>query len=423
MPRRVLRIESIGEGLNKSLYDESKSTYHAGLAIDPMAQSAGTIRTSGVIRPVGYTKFSGTEFTGAPMWITTQPKTENSYVYSSDGKLHSFDNTITMRATDEAGTSFPITITGGAGNGMVYYDNFIYLAEATDISQYGGMDQGASIAKTENVWTGAKFSKTALTNTTYPQLRGITIPNHPMHLHSAMNAVIIGDVYPTTAAADLVNHGTIHILATKRTTIQGDTDDASVYGALTLPAGYYPTDIESYGTDIVIACIQTSGATNPKIAQGKSALFFWDPSQQTTTGATSFYRMIELRDPLVTALLNQNGRIFVFSGDAQSGARVSVYSGGDGVRELFYEEEGVSPFAGAVDAYATRTVFGGYVSYPQDAACVFAWGAYDSRFNESLHNIVRATAASSTPVVTSLKYVEQHVSVNTPRLIVGWANQ
>lgn len=184
-------------------YFGSDGTFNVSIGIDPDLPVSTDVKTSGILVPSRYEKFSGTEIDGFPTWIITNNKTNNSFVYTSGGKLHSFNNSIAMRATDEAGTSFPITITGGAGNGAVYYNNFIYLAEGTDISQYGGMNQGASIAKTENVWTGGKFGLSALTNTTYPSIQGTPIPNHPMHAHTD-NSVYIGDVvvrsggYPST---------------------------------------------------------------------------------------------------------------------------------------------------------------------------------------------------------------------------------
>jgi hypothetical protein len=117
-----------------------------------------------------------------------------------------------------------------------------------------------------------------------------------------------------------------------------------------------------------------------------------------------------------------NGTLYVFTGDAISGSRVSVYAGGESIQELFYFVEGTSPFAGAVDNYADRLIFGGYVSYPQDAAVIMAYGNYDARDPKVLQNIVRWSGSGSTPVFTAAKYIEQHVTVNTPRLITGWSD-
>lgn len=406
--KKKFTIETISGGISQTYYEQSLDTFSGSLGIDPDLNPSSAIpKTSGVIMPSQYSKFSASYLDDAPMWIVSQPKTVNSYVYSLDGKLNSFDGDIAMRATDEAGTAFPITITGGAGNGAVYYNNFLYLAEDADISQYGGLDQGASIAVTANVWTGAKFGKTALTNTTYPSIRGSEMPNHPMHLHTD-NSVYIGDVLPTSGTTS--GQGCLHRLKTNRTTIDGDTNDNSAYNVLDLPYGFYPTDIESFGTDLIIAAIQT---TSNSINQGRSCLFLWD------TVSDTFYKQIWLPDPLVTALKTANGITYVFSGNADSGARISAYLGGEGVQELLFSDEGVSPFAGAVDAYGDRLVFGAFTTYPESSASVMAYGSKSSLIKKAWNNVVRTSSVGTNGLVTSLAYVQQFSGVS-PRLVVGW---
>lgn len=402
-----LQIKSILEGMSATNYFGSDGTFNVSIGIDPDLPVSTDVKTSGILVPSRYEKFSGTEIDGFPTWIITNNKTNNSFVYTSGGKLHSFNSSITMRTTDEAGTSFPITITGGAGNGAVYYNNFIYLAEGTDISQYGGMNQGASIAKTENVWTGGKFGLSALTNTTYPSIQGTPIPNHPMHAHTD-NSVYIGDV--------VSGQGVIHRLRTKKVTIEGDTNDTvipSAFNVLDLPYTYYPSDIESYGTDLVIAANQTNDAT---INQGKAALFFWDP-----TNTDSFYRQVALPDPLVTALLNVNGILYIWSGNSNNGVRLSKYIGGETISEVSYQEEGVPPMAGSVDALGSRIVWGGFTTYPENSASVMAYGSKNDLLPKGLHNIARSTSAGATQNINSLKFVQQASNI-TPRLILGWGD-
>lgn len=404
---KELTIESIIEGMAPTQYLGTENTFNASIGIDPDFPISDGTKASGVIVPTRYEKFSASELDGYPMWILPNTKTANTIVYTTAGKVHSFDDSLAMRDEDEKSTALPITITDGAGNGAVYYNNFYYLAEATNISQYGGMDQGASITKTENVWTGSKFSKAALTDTTYPSIRGVKIPNHPMHVHTD-NSCYIGDV--------VAGQGVIHRLKTKKTTIEGDTDDTTVpsaFNALDLPFGYYPTDIESYGTDVVIAAIQS---TNSTINQGRSALFFWDP-----TNTDSFYRQIALPDPLVTALLNVNGSLLVFSGNSSSGMRISEYIGGETVSEIVYNEDGASPFAGAVDALGSRLTWGNFTTYPTNSASVLAFGSKNNKLPRGLHNIVRSTSAGANQNITSLKFVQQANNIK-PRLIVGWGD-
>lgn len=398
-------IKSVLGGQSGSYYFGTEDQFMVSLGVDTDLPVGTQTKPSGILVPSRYEKFSGSEITGSPLWILPNNKTSNTLVYTSDGKLHSFDSSLAMRATDEASTAFPITITGGAGNGAVFYNNFYYFAEATDISQYGGMDQGASIAKTENVWTGGKFGLTALTNTTYPSIQGVPIPNHPMHPHTD-NSVYVGDV--------VAGQGVIHRLNTKKTTIEGDTNGTTVpsaFNALDLPFGYYPTDIESYGTDLVIAAIRTTNAT---INQGSAALFFWDP-----TNTDSFYRQVQLPDPIVTALLNVNGVLYCWSGNTVSGVRLSRYIGGETISEVTYEEDSLPPFAGAVDALGSRLVFGDYTTFPESSAGVMAYGSKDDAMPKGVQNVVRSTSVGATPNVTALKYVQQSSYV-IPKMIVGW---
>lgn len=399
------QIKSVLGGQAGTYYLGAEDEYQVSLGVDTDLPVGSQTKTSGMLVPSRYEKFSGTEFTGSPMFILPNNKTANTVIYASDGKLHSFDSALAMRTTDEAGTALPITITGGAGNGGVFYNNFYYLAEATDISQYGGMDQGASIAKTENVWTGAKFGLSALTNTTYPSIQGVPIPNHPMHVHTD-NSNYIGDV--------VAGQGVIHRMNTKKVTIEGDTNGTvvpSAFNALDLPFGFYPTDIESYGTDLVIAAIRTTNAT---INQGAAALFFWDP-----TNTDTFYRQVSLPDPLVTALLNVNGVLYLWTGNSVSGVRLSRYIGGETISEVSYEEDSLPPFAGAVDAIGSRIVFGDKSTYPESAAGVMAYGSKDDSLPKGVQNIIRSTSTGATQNVTSVRYVQQSSYV-TPKLVVGW---
>jgi hypothetical protein len=416
--KKSFYINSILGGISDTWGVGSEGSYHAGMAIDPdlaiNLSSTTRTKTGAYITSPAYSKFSGTEIDGYPTWIITQPKTTNSYVYTSAGKLHSFTSGNAMRATDEAGTSFPITQTGGAGNGAFYYNNFLYLVEATDITQYGGLDQGASIAETENVWTGAKFGKAALTNVTYPSIRGVVMPNHVAHLHGD-NAVYICDVLPTSGTTSY--QGVIHKLKTKRTTIDGDTDDGSLYNAFDLPYGYFPTCIESIGTDLIIGAIQ---ASSNAVNQGRAKLFFWDVIED------SHYLEIELNDPLVTALKNKNGRVHIFSGNASGGTTMNVYSSGSSLSEdpddTVFLEDSTPPLAGAVDVQGDKIMWGGYIKYPETAACVWSLGSKNKRLPKKLHNIVRASSAGDNGSVTAIKASTEGATYANPRLIVGWGD-
>jgi len=398
MAREQIIISSVIGGISPAQYLGSDRTYNSGIGIDPdMPITETGVKTSAQIFPVTYSKFSGTEFTGAPLFLMTNPKDTNTYVYTSDGKIHGFDSALAMIAG-----SFPITVTGGAGNGAAYYNNYIYVAENTDITQYGPLNNSPS--ETENVWTGSKLgSQTALTNTTYPSIRGIEMPNHPMHVH-VDNVMYVGDF--------VAGQGLIHKVKTKKTTDEGDTNDNSAYNVLDLPFGYYPTAIESYGTDLVVLAIQ---GTNATINQGSATLFFWD------TLSDSFYRQVPISDPLGTALLNHNGVLYVWSGNAQDGIRVSRYIGGDSMQDVAYLEEGAPPFCGAVFGMGNRIYWGGYTTYPAASASVFAIGSKKSSLPYGIHNVVKTSSGGASPNVTAIRVVQQS-SNKVVKVITGWSD-
>ena len=414
MAKLTYEINGILGGMSQYYYHTPELGYKWALGIDPDANknlsAAGSLRAAGAITPVPYTKFSGTEITGYPNWIITQPKTENSFVYASDGKLHSFNESLAMRTADEAPTALPLSLTNGNGSGGAYYNNFIYLMLSDDVSKYGPLDGGSTIALTADVWTGSLVSATALVNTTYPSIRGRTIPNHPAHHHTD-DAIYFGDVLPTSGSTSL--RGVIHKIKTARGSADGDSNNGSSYNVLDLPYGCLPTDIESYGNDLAIAAIQT---TSDQINQGKPYLFLWD------TISPSFYRQIPLPDSLVTALYNKNGQLYVFTGHTINGARVSEYAGGYNLNTIRYFEEGTSPFAGAVDAYGDKLVFGAYTTTPQTSASIFGIGSVHPQEGVGLHNIAKSTSGGSNQSVSSVKFVEQHQTGATPRMIIGWGD-
>jgi hypothetical protein len=207
----------------------------------------------------------------------------------------------------------------------------------------------------------------------------------------------------------------LHRINTKKVTNEGDTNGTTVpsaYNALDLPFGFYPTDIESFGTSVMIlGNYSSSGLIN----QGKSAFVLWDP-----TNTASFYLgPVYLPDPLATALLNVNGSIFLWSGNGQNGFRLSKYVGGESVSDVALFEEGFPPFATAVDAIGNKVIWGGTTTTPSTTACVWSWGSKDYRLPDGIQNIIKTTSAGTTPIVTALKYVQQDSNI-TPKAVVAW---
>jgi hypothetical protein len=340
---------------------------------------------------VGYSKFSSTGLTGYPKWITTNPKNALIYAYDSAGNFISYTSGLT-------GESVISTIANATGNGLVYYNDYIYIFKNTDVDRYGLLSGSPSL--TTGVWTGATLgTQTALVNSSYPTLRGVVMPNHPAVVHGD------GALYFLDYAG---GQGLVH----KILTTAGGVNNGSAYNVLDLLFGYYPTCIASYGLDLVIGAIQTSSDTT--LIQGKAAIFFWD------TVNSSFYRQINLQDSLVSALLNSNGTLYVFSGNTVNGVRVSKYLGGDVMSQLSFQDEGFPPFAGAIDAIGNKIMWGGFVTYPEAAAVVSSYGS-KSNLPLGLHNIARSTSAGANQNVTALKIVQQDSGLQ-PKMAIGFGD-
>lgn len=396
MPKAVITIDSILGGQAPSKYFTGKDQYQASIAVDPDFPVGSEKKTSAVVIPTVYEKFSSTEIDSYPMWLVPTLKDSNIYAYMANGKFVSYNSSL-------ASPSSIGTPTNGAGNGAAYYNNYLYLATTTDVSRYGPLSGSPSLANT--FWTST-LSLTALTNTTYPTIRGVSLPNHPMHVHN--NGVCyIGDFKDGL--------GMIHTLSTKKSTYEGEINDTvipSAYNSLDLNWGFYPTCFASYNTDLVIGAIQT---TNSTVKQGGAALFFWD------TTSASFYRQVPIDDPYVTAIRNVNGVLHVFSGGGQGGMRISQYLGGDSVAEIAFLEDGLPPFPGAVEVVASRIFFGTPVTYPSAAGTVFSYGSKKASLPQSFHCIIKSTSAGANPVVTSIKAFLQDQNVSN-QLVVGWGD-
>lgn len=411
MAKLKLTIDSILGGISPALFNSGPGQYSAGLGIDPDKTLTGAaVKTSGALVPSAYTEFSSTVLTSAVNWLITNPVDSNIYALCTNGRFLSYSSVF-------GSETLVGTISPAAGNGAAYYNNYIYLAGTTNISRYGPLDN--SPALTDSVWTGATLgSQAALGNATYPTLRGVVLPSHPMHVH-ADNKLYVGDF----ETADNANQGRgkIHWIRTNQGTEEGDTDNGTTQNAFYLPYGYAPVDIESWGTDLVIAAIPMSVAgSNNTITSGGAMLFFWDAVNSPSLP----YKAVALTDPLVTALFNHNGNLFVFSGNANNGVQVSIYEGAYSTRQVAFLEEGVSPCAGAVDGIGERVAFGAFTTYPENSASVFAVGSKNAAMPFALHNIINTSAAdtASAMMVTALKSV-QHANLKDTRFIVAWKDK
>ena len=412
MPKFTIKIESVLGGIAPNLYQGKVDQFAASIGIDPdqTLGASSDIKTSGVLVPYSPTDISGANLTDHVNWIVTNPKDENVYVYCDNGRFISYSSALGAETlVNSAGST--------VGEGAAYYNNYIYLATGTDINEHGPLD--GTPAVTTSVWTGAKLgTQTALGNATYPTQRGVRLPNHPMYVHMD-NKLYVGDF--ETANNARKGRGKVHWIRTtiSGANVEGNLNDGTTQNAFLLPFGYAPTAISSWGTDLVIAAIPMSSAgAGATIVQGKAKLFFWDAINAPTLP----YREVTLIDPVVTALLNHNGQLYVWSGNMNNGVRVSLYEGGYRTKQIAFFEEGFSPPAGCVDGLGNRIAWGAFTTYPENSMSVYALGYKDANLPIALHNIANTTGVttvSTNAMVTAVKYV-QHASFISPRFLVGW---
>lgn len=398
MPRIPFTIDSIFAGISETQHFSAKGQFNSSIAIDPdMPINDTDKRMSGYIRPTSMEKISGTTITNAPLWLVPNPKDTNTYVYDAGGKVYSLATNLSVTALNSGNA-----LTASSGNGTDYYDNYLYFAKNTDICRYGPLN--GTPAFDEDYWTSAPLSKTALTNTTYPTVRGKTLPNHVMHRHTD-NKIYFCDV---TSA----NKGVLHYIKTSKTTVEGDTNDGSSQVALDFGYGYYPTTIETYETQLAVALIE---GVSTGVKQKPASLTFWD----TTSTTFSKIIQIEFPDPLITAMKNINGALYVWSGNANGGVRLTRFYGGYAYEELFYFEEGYPPLQGAVDGEMNRIVWGGVTTYPESSVSVYARGSKNAKLGTGIHNILKTTSSGANGYVSCVKYLQTtNNSVRQP--IVGW---
>ena len=404
----TIKITSILGGHSPTTHFSRVDQFRASLGIDPAqpADDGDTIYTtiaSGLIRPSACEKFSSATLTSAPLWMVTNPKNSNVYVYDANSSAYTIASDFTT-FTALADRGF----LSGIGNGCEYYDNYIYFSTGTDILRYGPLNAGGdgfTLDANHSYWVGT-LSKSALTNTVYPSSfkNSIQFPNHVLKRHSD------GKLY----IADVVgNNGTISYIKTKKTTVEGDTDDGSTASALTLGYGLWPIALESYQTSLAIALYEGS---NANVRQTRAKVCFWD------TTSTSFNQMtwVEFPDNFISAMKNVNGVLYVVSGNYNSrGFRLTKFAGGYSFTEVFYSEVGEPCLPGAIDAILNRVLMGSNTNVPESDGCVWSSGLAKGSLGQGFFNTMRCSGGTTSTTVTAV-LVADNDELGFVVPIIGW---
>ena len=401
---KTIRIESILGGHAPTTHFARADQFRASLGIDPAqpqddSDSAVSSIASALIRPASSQKFSGTVLNAAPLWMIPNPKDANIYVYDALGSAYTIDAAFSaLTALSDGGS-----LTNSLGNGAEYYDNYMYFGKATTVARYGPLN-GAP-AFDGDFWV-TTLSKTALSNNTYPSTykSGLLLPNHCLKRHSD------GKLYLLDVNG---NQGTVHYIRTTKSSVEGDTDNGSTYGALTLGYGLWPNALESYGSDLAIAVYEGSVAN---LRQARAKLAFWD------TTSTNFNKIIwvEFPDTIISALRNVGGVLYAVSGNINAqGFRITRFIGGYSFEEVLYSETGEPCLPGAAEAILNQFLAGGFTTVPESGGHVLSVGLQKRALSRNAFSIMKATGGDSSTVVTAVLAADNNeLGFATP--IIGW---
>ena len=395
MSKLNFKISSIFGGYSNTDYFNIAGQFLSSLGIDPDMPSTDTgNKASGYIRSTAMEKFSGSNVNAPVLNIVTNPKTALIYAILTNGRIVSYNASL-------ASETLVGTVTGSESHGSVYYNNGLLVARKTDIARYGALNGTPSL--TQSYWQGT-LGLAALSNTLYPSINGVEIPNHQMH------RLTDDAVYICNVTSD--NKGSLNKLKTKKTTYEGDTDDFSSADVLDFGYGEYPIQCETYQTDLAVILIE---GVNTSMMRGR--LSFWDTSSDSFTSITSVETQNEKE--IFTAMKNVNGTLYVFSGFITGGCRVSQVVSNYQLQEIAYLPEEYPPVSGgAVDDIINRFVWGSNTIEPAIAGAVFSIGAKEKSLPMGLHSILRAPTTGDNPQVTSVKYVQSDGKIRQP--IIGY---
>lgn len=323
---QTIRIDSILGGESQYANFSGIGEYQAGQGLNPESSLNNRYTPTGYIIPSCVSSTAG--FATFPLWMETTTKDANYYIYGINGSAYTYNGSVITALSDGG------SLTNSLGNGLAYYDNYVYFAKNTTVARYGPLD--GTPAFNGDYWAGT-LSKTQLTDTTYksPNNFVVTHLNHVMLRHTD------GKLY----FADVVgNQGVLHCISTTKSTVEGDTDNGSTFNAIDFPYGTWPIALASLGDSIAIALYEASNNSN---SQKPARIVLWNPTNPT---AYDTITGPEFPDTYITALLNSNGILYIFSGagDGGTGLRITRYLGNKSFEQIAYLGHVALPLPGGV---------------------------------------------------------------------------
>lgn len=386
-----MAIESIFGGHQTIWQFGNEDEFLFSLGIDPEIELESLGKASGAIAPSIYDTFSSSEYLlGTPVWIQAAKTTTTVFVYDDGGTVLTYSNTL----GSEAGAD---NVPNSSGNGMVITNDFIYCANDTTIYRSGGLSTHGDVDFQE-YWI-ADLGMSALSNPTYPATRNFYYPNHILFEHN--------DGWVYVLDYDGAN-GRLHAFITD----YDGTNGRGEMDVLTLPSGYMPMGICSYGTDLAVVCSpEAEFAIGANAQSAKAIMALWD-----TVRGNKAYRFVEIGERIATAIANRNGELFVTAGNIDAGFKVLRYLGEETFEVVASIEEGSPPPQSAVAVNGNMVAMGGWGEYPGDHCGLFSYGYRDGRLNpKALHHIARARHQGDYPILTAAVFLQR-----SRNPVMGW---
>lgn len=412
----IIRDESIMSGISESPSIGHRGQYMDSAGIDPdmpavdVAPATDFLKTSkkpfGGIRPISYDSiYVSSASAGECTFMVTCPKDAHLYMANTNGDVY------TLKPDLTAGPDLGVL---GGRDGLAYYNNNIFIASGIDIDRYSYMDEDFADRRVQTDFWNTELGFANLEYTVYPTIHGVKMPCHFMHRHLPKNALYVCDVQD--------GNGCLHKIRMKEgvdsfdgDTHEGAVDDDSEFKALDFPKGVYPTCIESMGSYLIIGLIEMGedGDSNDIFEQKPAKLAMWDCDSDTYQDVTPD----DFSDPLITAIKNVNGTIYVFSGSTTGGCRVSQMLGVGKLAPVHFLANAYPPLCGAVDKSMDRVTFGtglvtGQTVTAQKGIC-YSIGSTFASFNSGLHGTVPPDYIKSL-AYTAIKYFQPGLLKNQP---------
>ena len=416
MAKETITIKSLFGGISPSSVIGPEGFYHEAYNIDPFLPSIAQtnfVKSDPILRPgQPYTLFSGTELTDN-LWHIIVPHTKitNQFViYITGAKIHLSTVGFVMQTADEATTpnTFPRAVTS-LGRGAEFYDpggtstDYVFYKNGTQVGTYGPVSVAASCDFQDNWKTGLYDG------------------DSPMYWHLWDNYFYIGN---GTAGA-----GTIDAIKGNTSSSWATTPTAGEYEStvLRLPKGFIITDLDSYGSKLLISGHQT---TDTVMKQGVSGVFVWD------TLSPFWDKFIPYPDGKVTAIQKVNGVPYVFSGGTDT--RISILDVERGnYQDVEFLPKKTPPHHGSTDAsgellvWAPGTQGEETLVAPESTsidtyASIYGYGRLHPKLTKGLHNIARAPIAvadaGSNSRITGIKFLQHINTAIAPRIVFGFRN-